>query len=62
MPEGRVSPEYMPQIEACEVEMERCHENGDSPGYTAAYEAFVKESRAAELLSFGEFDDEGCAS
>lgn len=41
--------------------MEHRRQIGDHAGFAAAYNAFHKESRAATLLSLGEFDDEGYA-
>lgn len=59
VPEGRISPDYLPQPQQYEAEMEHYRQTGDHARFAAAYNAFHKESRAANLLSLGEFDDEG---
>lgn len=59
VPEGRIGPDYMPQPQEYEAEMEHRRQIGDHQGFAAAYNAFHKESRAVTLLALGEFDDEG---
>lgn len=58
-PEDAHQPEYDPRPDLHRYEMEQCQANENQIGFNIAYSAYQKATRGDQLLSMGEFDDEG---